>query len=419
VTIGRATGTLSAVLCADWGKDFPKRSVYVADVPARVVRRVSADGWTAAGVLEEAERRSSRGSVLATFDAPLGVPESYLTAVSTLVSGQAPASFLELLARARFLPRFFDASSVATDWRVERPFFAVPPGKGGLRTYVDAAGRHRVDLHRWIDRVTAAKPVFITSGIPGSVGSAACALWQELALHLTSGRTFKIWPFEGDLQTLLQSTPVVVGEIYPRAAYATALLDDPADLRPALIVAKTDAGVRRAAIAALHAASWVRRLRVTLQDMDRAEANEDDFDACVTAAALLRCVLDGTPLCPSRLEAAMSEGGILGTGSVNLRLPSATFARAHRPRSPDRPQVQILRTQIEGVSHGAEPGNERSGTGAYSCPIAGCDKIFQGSRGGWDGHVGSVRMHPNWHPELEKAEARKRRFEVEFPDFFT
>ena len=42
---------LSAILCADWGKERSKRAVYVADVESRVVRRLSAAGWSVAGVL--------------------------------------------------------------------------------------------------------------------------------------------------------------------------------------------------------------------------------------------------------------------------------------------------------------------------------------------------------------------------------
>jgi hypothetical protein len=279
MTTGALTRKVSAILCADWGKEFPKRAVYVADVSARVVRRVSANGWSVAGVLEEAERRSSTGSVLATFDAPLGVPESYLVALSRVSPGQPSTTFLDLLARARTMPRFFDGTSVARDWSLERPFFSVPAGDGGLGSYVDVAARHGVNMYRRIDRITGAKAVFIKSGIPGSVGSAACALWQELAPRLTASRGFKVWPFEGDLQVLLESSPIVVGEIYPRAAYATALIDVPPASRAPLIVAKTDAGVRREAIASLRAANWVRWLRVTLENLAEAEANEDDFDA--------------------------------------------------------------------------------------------------------------------------------------------
>jgi hypothetical protein len=119
----------------------------------------------------------------------------------------------------------------------------------------------------------------------------------------------------GDLEVLLESSPVVVGEIYPRAAYATALLDAP---RPPLVLAKTHPDVRRKAIADLLAADWVRLNEVTIKIA--ANANEDDFDACLTAAALLRCVVEKLPLCLPRLDSARAEGGMLGTGSVNFDL---------------------------------------------------------------------------------------------------
>jgi hypothetical protein len=414
------TRKLSAILSADWGKEPQKRAVYVADVSARVVRRVSSDRWSVAGVLAEARRWTSTGSVLATFDAPLGVPDSYLTALSRLTGAQPLTTFLDLLGHARSMPRFYDASTVAREWSVERPFFSVPAGDGGLRTYVDAAARFDVKMYRQIDRLTGAKAVFIKAGVPGSVGSAACALWQELVSELTTNRTFKVWPFEGELQALLQSTSVVVGEMYPRAAYATALLEVPPTLRAPLLVAKTSADVRLEAIEALRAARWVHSLSVDLEDLAHAEANEDDFDACVTAAALLRCVLEGAALCPPQLESATSEGGMLGTGSVNLRLPQRTFLRQGRERSPTQATDLTLRLPVEPcrTDFMAARADIVESVSVLRCPIAGCNKVLYGSRGGWDGHVGSLRVHPNWHPELEEPEARRRRFKTEFPMFF-
>ena len=54
----------------------------------------------------------------------------------------------------------------------------------------------------------------------------------------------------------------------------------------------------------------------------------------------------------------------------------------------------------------------------YPCPIPGCSKVYQGSRGGWDAHVGSLRIHPSWHPELQSEQDRKQTYRTEFPDFF-
>lgn len=48
----------------------------------------------------------------------------------------------------------------------------------------------------------------------------------------------------------------------------------------------------------------------------------------------------------------------------------------------------------------------------------GLRKVYVNARGGWDGHAGSIRIHPQWHPELTSAEERKRQFEIEFRDFF-
>ena len=54
----------------------------------------------------------------------------------------------------------------------------------------------------------------------------------------------------------------------------------------------------------------------------------------------------------------------------------------------------------------------------FRCPIPGCDKTYEHTRGGWDAHVGSLRAHPLWHPELASAEERKLRFKEEFAEFF-
>jgi hypothetical protein len=333
--------------------------------------------------------------------------------------GEPPATFLDLLAGTRAMPRFFDATADARDWSVERPFFAVPTGAGGLRSYLEAAAQRDVDLYRRIDRLTGAKAVFIRSGVPGSVGSAACALWQELAPYVGERRAFSVWPFEGHLEALLRSTSVVVGEIYPRAAYATALLDVPPASRAPLVVAKTDAKVRAAALAVLRATRWVASLDVTLEHLSEAEANEDDFDACLTAAALLRCVLDGSSLCPADLDLPGSEGGILGTGSVNLHLPARQFTGPDTPVKAGRGNHTDALERPGPVRREIDSRDGRSGERTYRCPIEGCQKFFRGSRGGWDAHVASLPSHPAWHPELKDAEERKRRFREEFPGFFS
>lgn len=98
----------SAIICADWAKKSDKRAVYVADVLTQTVARVASSEWSFAAVLREAKRWSSNGSVLVVFDAPLGVPESYLAAARQVQCWKSPKTFLELLARAHSTPGFFD-----------------------------------------------------------------------------------------------------------------------------------------------------------------------------------------------------------------------------------------------------------------------------------------------------------------------
>ncbi len=408
----------SSILCADWGKESAKRAVYLADTAARVIRRMPGEGWSVLRLLEEAQRFTSMGSALVTVDAPLGVPESHLTALKRVLSGQPPTTFLELLASAAFMPRSYDSGSVAEDWRPDRPFFAVPPSSaGGLTAYVVAAASYEVSLYRSIERQTSAKSVFIKSGISGVVGGAACALWQELAPLLTTERAFAVWPFEGNLQVLLRTSPVVIGEIYPRAAYATALLPIPPSSRPRLSIAKTDASVRRRAITCLRNTGWVHSHDVTFENLAEAEANEDKFDACLTAAALLRCVLEGSPFELARNGVELAEGGILGTGSINLKLREQKFGNPQRARK-QRTQNGRSRSAVPSARSSPKISSSADALRTYQCPIPGCGKVYRGSRGGWDAHVGSLRIHPSWHPELQSAGDRKQAYQTEFPDFF-
>ena len=99
-----------------------------------------------------------------------------------------------------------------------------------------------------------------------------------------------------------------LGEMYPRAAYATALMDGPIVDRPRLMVAKTDARIRHEAIEQLLAMGWVRQHEVHFDGLEWARDSEDDFDACITAAALLRCVLEGLPF-SQRLDASSPAEG--------------------------------------------------------------------------------------------------------------
>lgn len=157
--------------------------------------------------------------------------------------------------------------------------------------------------------------------------------------------------------------------------------------------------MRARAVAALRSAQWVAHYDVELRDLDVAEHNDDEFDACLSAAALLRCVLEGAPLCRTMPDLENVEGNILAMGSVDLKLRERVFSPA------------LNGTQL--------PVGRTASAPTYWCPIDACKKVFNRSRSGWDGHAGSLQVHPQWHPAMPDHHRRVALFREEFPEFFT
>ena len=300
----------------------------------------------------------------------------------------------------------------------------MPPGEGGKKTFEARAELAGVRLQREIERRTKGNPVFITSGIPGSVGSGAIDVWSGLASLLPRERDFKVWPFEGALPALFALTPIVVAENYPRVIYAAALSDLPSAQRPRLRMSKTMAETRNAAMECLMSRSWIEWYCVTLKNTSAALADENSFDALLMAAGLLRVLLDDELLFSPAFEDPVAEGGILGTGTINFDLPEADFSpRGEKRTSPagtKAPRASILPGSAMDVDAHAEGANEYATFGStYACAIPRCSKRFIGGRGGWDGHVGSLRSHPSWHSEVTSHKDRVELFRVEFPLFFS
>jgi hypothetical protein len=383
------------IVCADWSKNRGKREVYAASPRARRVWRVSPPPgrWTLDTVVAAATRLEPGlgGSALVGFDAPFGLPASALRATGRAtfrdwLQHVDPGTALEPVAGA-------------AEWSIERPFVVVPAGAGSRKAIEQRMAAAGIDWKRRVDVAARANPIFIAGGIAGAVGGSAMDLWRSLR---GTASTVAVWPFDGSLNELAATAPVVIGEIYPRLAYALATSELSAELRTPLAVSKTVPAVRVAFLEALRAeSSWVFRAGVRVDDLTMAEASEDAFDACVTALGLLRCALEGTPLVDPACEDRIAEGGILGAGSVRLDRPEGRFG------------VPAGRTTVRAPSR-----STRVSGAAFACPIPGCSKVFVGSRGGWDAHVGAIARHPAWHPDVREPEARKHRFRAEFPAFF-
>ncbi|MBK7950689.1 MAG: hypothetical protein IPK00_18515 [Deltaproteobacteria bacterium] len=257
------------------------------------------------------------GAALVAIDAVLGLPRAF----GMRAEGNQFLAVAEELLASGALER---ASKRAADWSPASPFFAVPAGLGGLTRFLDRAGG-RAMLYRQLERATGARPVFARSGIPGTVGSGTIALWRALlAARRERPDRFRVWPFEIELEALPGARCIAVAESYPRACYAVALADA-LPTRPRAI-AKGSPRARRIALDALQRASWIRERSVEITGLEAALASEDDFDALLQAAALVRLVDAGMPLTAPLVD-PIWEGGILGTGGATIRAPNVPRRR--------------------------------------------------------------------------------------------
>lgn len=302
------------IVSVDWAKDARQRAVYTARPAASGWRIGRAEppkgGWSLDPVLALAESLAApfAGACLVAIDAVLGLPGRFAERLAA--DGFLPA--IDALEASGALARSVGAPA---EWSPASPFFAVAAGAGGLTRFLEAAGG-RATLYRQIERATGANPVFAVSGIPGTVGSGSAALWRELlALRKSGARDFRVWPFEIELEDAAASRVPILAESYPRACYAIAA---PADLpvRP-IASAKTKRDWRIARLERLRAAPWLEQECMAIEGFESARDGEDDFDALMQAAALVRLVAARYPL-SSGLVDPIWEGGILGTGGVSL-----------------------------------------------------------------------------------------------------
>ena len=348
--------------------------------------------------MELARSYSGAGSVLVGIDAALGVSRGFWRLVHGPRRPHPFESFIEWLHHLDPDGPFFGTTTDPQQWSVDRPWFKVQSGPGGRTAFT----KHVDDgFLRVIDKATKANPLFAVGGIPGTVGSGTRSLCQEMVRLLHAGGDFAIWPFEGQLSTLLAEHRIVLAETYPRLAYGAAL----ADVLPAasLRLAKTRLAARELACDRLQHATWVTSNGIDLGECARIVGNEDDFDAHITAAAVLRCVIEAVPLSRSDRVDTEAEGSMLLTGAVDFRKPGRTLS----------PGVAALSTARRPLPAGARSRAVKD----HACPIPGCRHVFRGSRGGWDAHVASLRKHPAWYPAVTNPEARKRLFKKEHPDW--
>jgi hypothetical protein len=326
------------------------------------------------------------GTILAGFDFPIGVPRIYaqkagITKFASLLGGLGEGAWRD----------FYRVAESPDQISLTRPFYPKAPGGTNKRQLIQGLGLGSAgDLFRVCDRSTAMRAqaceIFWTLGA-NQVGRAAITGWRDLLAPALRDGIINIWPFDGELPTLLADRRIVVAEIYPAETYAHIGL-----LR--LFGKRSREGRRSQAAVIL---SWCesnsvalsRELVFQIEDgFGDIDTGEDRFDSVVGALGLIEVVTNlqqfSTPEDP---EVRNVEGWILGMRAA----PQVSSVESRRAKA-IKPQV--------------EPADGRSGSGCGKwCPACG-RKRFARWPSGWDAHA----AHACSGVSGATAEERKRAY---------
>jgi len=300
----------SRIVHADWSKDAKKRWVAAArrrdnswymEVP-RPVGNIS-------HFLDELFAEPS--PTLAGFDFPIGLPHAYGRRTTLVNFPDA----LEIFGTDAW-SEFYQVAGSAGEISLRRPFYPQRPG-GTKQTHLLAA--HGVqsmeELRRRCERATARRraacPLFWTLG-GNQVGKAAISGWTEV-IRPARKRGAKLWPFDGDLESLAVTGRPVLAETYPAEAYGHV------DVRFGRAGGKTSQSGRKKALQNLEAwaqsasAVFSPALHAAISDgFGDSKPGEDPFDAFMGLLGMIEVVDGRRREGPSHIFDCSWEGWILG-----------------------------------------------------------------------------------------------------------
>jgi hypothetical protein len=297
------------VTAADWSTDEKKRWMARAervDQGGYVVYPPEPVGATA--TLINRLRSQFRESLLIGFDFPIGLPIAYAQRVGMTSFRKAMSQF----GRNRW-KSFYKISNIPNFCQ---PFFPLPtrePGKyrnrlaKALECQDLSVLRRRCELKTTTRR--AAECLFFTLG-GAQVGPAAISGWRDVIQP--SLDRIKLWPFDGDLSSLLSTQGVTIAEIYPAEAY----LHLGVKIGSGTGRTKTSREDRREAVKhwpSQFNSDEIRLSAAALSWVEWGFASEDDFDALAGLLSMLQIVTGqrGSAV-PDTDEIRQIEGWILG-----------------------------------------------------------------------------------------------------------
>jgi hypothetical protein len=158
------------------------------------------------------------GTAVVGFDFPIGIPARY----ASLISATAFRPFLLQLGAGAFSD-FYRISETAADISRHRPFYPYRSGNTRHVHLVSGLGMTCInDLRRQCELGyhgrKAACPLFWTLGA-NQVGRGAILGWRDVLVPALRDPSTRLWPFDGSLESLLESGSIVIAETYPAECY--------------------------------------------------------------------------------------------------------------------------------------------------------------------------------------------------------
>lgn len=305
----RALPTL--VIAADWSTDEKKRWMVRAeriDLGEYIVYPPEPVGDCATLISRLRSQVRESESILIGFDFPIGLPVAYAKAVGVTSFRKAMSQF-----GRNHWKSFYKISNAPN---FHQPFFPLPTQKRGkyrnrlakaLECQDLSALRRRCELKTSTRR--AAECLFFTLG-GAQVGPAAIAGWRDVMQP--SLDHLKLWPFDGDLTSLLSEAGVTIAEIYPAEAYSHLGVK----IGSGTGRTKTSRDDRKEAIkhwASQFSSGEIRLSAAALSWVEWGFRSEDDFDALAGLLSMLQ-IVTGQRSCavPDTTEVKQIEGWILG-----------------------------------------------------------------------------------------------------------
>ncbi len=322
----------------DWGSQPSKRWIAIATRSNGVYTAYAPQPVGEMETLLHRLRRQApkEAAILVGFDFPLGLPEAY--------AGRAGIdSFPEFLqgitetkngsGESRW-SHFHEVCASEEEISLERPFYPARPGAARRDAIHEALGLadrnllYRECELRHAERTNACSLFWTLGG--NQVGKSALLGWRSvIGPELQRNpESMRLWPFHGELETLLQPGVTVATETYPTEYHKR-------------IFGQTLRGKRYAAKRREIAPAWLgtahrcgiridRKLRrqilsgfteSNLEDVSRRDENDDAMDATIGLFGMLAALHDyGSRTEPRDKKIRRIEGWILG---LEHPLPSA------------------------------------------------------------------------------------------------